>query len=103
MADFDVEVTLDEVAVDVTLEQMVVEVTLADPTGPSAVGAVDAHYEQFFTSASNVSVTHNLAKLPAVTVIDSAGDEVVGDIHHASANAFTLTFSAPFSGTVFCN
>ena len=103
MADFDVEVTLDEVAIDVTLEQTVVEVTLAGPTGPAAIGAVDAHYEQAFTSASTVSVTHNLDKYPAVTVIDSAGDEVMEDIQHASSEAFTVTFSAPFSGTVFCN
>ena len=35
----------------------------------------DAHYEQTFTNQSQVSVEHNLGKRPAVTIIDSAGDE----------------------------
>jgi hypothetical protein len=32
-----------------------------------------------------VTVNHNLGKRPAVTIIDSAGDEVFGDVNHISA------------------
>lgn len=63
----------------------------------------DRNYEQAFTSASSVTVTHNLGKKPAVTVIDSAGDEVQGDINHVSTNQLTLSFSAAFSGIVIVN
>lgn len=104
MADqVDVAVSIEETSVEINLEQINVEVQLAGPTGPAATGAVDAHFELPFISASTVSVPHNLGKYPAVTVIDSAGDEVIGDVQHLSANSLQLIFSAPFSGTVFCN
>lgn len=54
-------------------------------------------------NASSVVVNHNLDKRPSVTVINSAGDEVEGDIVYNSANQLTLTFSGSFVGTVYCN
>lgn len=63
----------------------------------------DKNYIQPFTAVSTVSVTHNLGKYPAVTVIDSAGDECVGSVNHVSTNQLTVNFSASFSGTVYCN
>jgi hypothetical protein len=63
----------------------------------------DANYEQSFTSASTVTVTHNLGKKPAVHIQDSTGDEVEGDVHHDSNNQLTITFSAAFTGKVVCN
>ena len=49
------------------------------------------------------TITHNLGKYPAVTVIDSAGEEVEGEVAHASLNALQITFSAGFSGTASLN
>ncbi len=63
----------------------------------------DAHYVQDFTATASVVVTHNLGKYPAVTVFDSAGDEVEGSVDHNSINSVTVAFSAPFSGKVVCN
>jgi hypothetical protein len=63
----------------------------------------DKTYTQDFTVASTVTVTHNLGKYPAVTVIDSAGDEVEGDVDHVSMSELTVSFSAPFSGKVILN
>jgi hypothetical protein len=63
----------------------------------------DKNYTQPFTSASTVNVTHGLGKYPAVTVTDTAGDVVVGDVLYTSLSALTVSFSAPFSGTVICN
>lgn len=54
-------------------------------------------------SGSTGTVTHNMGKFPSVTIIDSAGDEIVGDIVHVSINAFTFTFSASTSGIIYCN
>lgn len=54
-------------------------------------------------NASSVVVNHNLNKRPSVTVINSAGDEVEGDIVYNSLNQLTLTFSGSFVGTVYCN
>lgn len=47
--------------------------------------------------------THNLEKHPSVTVIDSAGSMVVGDINYNDINSITITFSAAFTGTVYLN
>jgi hypothetical protein len=60
-------------------------------------------YTQPFTSQSVVTVTHNLGKYPSVTVLDSAGDQCEGDVDQLSTSQLTVTFSAPFSGTVYCN
>lgn len=48
-------------------------------------------------------IQHNLGKRPAVSVEDSAGSIVQGDIHYDSNNQITLTFSAAFSGRADCN
>ena len=63
----------------------------------------DSHYTQDFTASSLVTVVHNLGKYPAVTVFDSAGDEVEGSVDHNNINSVTVAFSAPFSGKVICN
>lgn len=63
----------------------------------------DKYYIQNFLTTASVAVTHNLAKYPAVTVHDSSGDEVEGNVEHININSLTVTFSAPFSGTITCN
>lgn len=63
----------------------------------------DKNYTQDFSVAVMVSVAHNLGKYPAVTVFDSAGDQCEGTVDYTDLNNLTLSFSAPFSGTVTCN
>lgn len=80
----------------------VVDVGIQGPPGPQGTSG-DAHFFQAFTSVSTVTVTHNLGKRPAVSVIDSAGDEVEGAVDHIDSNTLTVSFSAPFSGNVVLN
>lgn len=64
----------------------------------------DKHYVHNQNSASAVwTVTHGLDKIPAVTVVDSAGTEVVGDVAHIDKNTTKITFSAAFSGKAYFN
>jgi hypothetical protein len=63
----------------------------------------DKNFTQAFTVTDTVDVAHGLNKYPAVSVIDTAGTEVEGDVDYTSLNNLTVTFSAPFSGTVTCN
>lgn len=63
----------------------------------------DANFIQSFTAASTVTVTHNLGKYPSVTVFDSSGDVCIGNVDFTGLNALTVSFSAPFTGTVTCN
>ena len=46
---------------------------------------------------------HNLNKFPAVSVIDSAGNEVIGDIIYDDENQVTLKFEGGFKGTATLN
>lgn len=75
--------------------------TYWNPAG--AASGDDKNYTQSFTVASTVNVNHQLNKYPAVSVLDSAEDEVEGDVAYVDLNHLTVTFSAPFSGTVVCN
>lgn len=48
-------------------------------------------------------ITHNLDKYPSVTIVDSAGSVVMGDITYTSKRAIKITFSAAFSGKAYLN
>lgn len=64
----------------------------------------DAHF--VFTqnlASSSWAIQHNLGKFPAVTVVDSSGHEVVGDVQHTDKNNLTIFFSAPFAGSAYLN
>ena len=49
------------------------------------------------------TITHNLNKFPSVTVVDSGGSHIVGDIQHINENSFTITFTASFQAKVYAN
>ena len=49
------------------------------------------------------SITHNLNKYPAVTILDLYGSVVYGDVYYISENAVQIQFSAPFSGKAIFN
>lgn len=48
-------------------------------------------------------ITHPLGKRPAVTVVDSAGDQVEGDLRYLSDNSLQITFAAAFAGQAYLN
>ena len=48
-------------------------------------------------------IQHNLNKYPSVTVVDSAGNMVIGDVIYNSENQITITFQSAFSGKAYLN
>lgn len=54
-------------------------------------------------ASSTWTVTHNMGKNPSVSIIDSSGDEVLGEVNHISNNQLIITFSAAFSGVAYLN
>ena len=48
-------------------------------------------------------ITHNLNKYPAVTVVDSGGSVVVGEIVYIDKNNIRITFASAFSGKAYFN
>lgn len=52
-------------------------------------------------SSATWTITHNLGFRPAVSVVDSGGNHVIGDVNYISVNALTISFSAPFGGSAY--
>jgi hypothetical protein len=52
-------------------------------------------------SLSTWTITHNLVAYPSVTVVDSGGNTVIGQVTYLSANALQIVFNASFSGKAY--
>ena len=52
---------------------------------------------------STWNITHNLGKYPAVSIVDTGGNEVIGEVVYNNNNSVSLQFSAPFSGKAYFN
>jgi len=64
----------------------------------------DKHYTFNQVSASSTwSITHNLNKKPSVSIVDSAENNVYGDIEYINENQLTITFNSAFSGKAYLN
>ena len=54
-------------------------------------------------AASQWVINHSLEKFPSVTVVDSAGNVVYGQVNYVDENTVTVDFGASFSGTAYLN
>lgn len=73
------------------------------PEGPPGESG-DVHYvHNQINPTTQWTVTHNLNKYPSVTIIDSGGTTVIGNINYVSPNQIILEFEAPFGGKALLN
>jgi hypothetical protein len=89
--------------------QVVVQVT--PPAGPVVtlneitVGGINqpavAYHHTQGTASAVWNITHYLGWYPNVTVQDSGGSIVEGEISYTSSNALTVTFSGAFRGDAY--
>ena len=64
----------------------------------------DEHYLHTQSLAASIwDIPHNLGKRPSVTVIDTGGNQVIGDIEYIDDNNVRITYTAAFSGTAALN
>ena len=49
--------------------------------------------------AATWTVVHNLGRIPVVSVLNAAGQEVLADVEHGSINATTITHGSPMAGS----
>lgn len=54
-------------------------------------------------AASTWLISHPLKKMPAVTVVDSAGSVVMGEITYIDENTVQIKFNGAFSGKAYLN
>lgn len=76
---------------------------MASVVRPVAVESDKTYVHTQSVAATVWTVSHNLGKKPAVTIVDTAGTEVVGRVDYLDNNTVRLTFSAAFSGEAYCN
>lgn len=64
----------------------------------------DKHYTHSQNVASATwNINHGLNKFPSVTVVDSGGSVVEGDVKFINNSNVEVIFSASFSGKAYCN
>lgn len=100
-------VVVREVAVPATvitfLSPLNVAVVQTGPVATVTPGG-DATYVYFqLTPAAEWRIPHPLGKHPSVTVQDSAGRQVVGEVQYVTDDLVVVTFRAPFSGRADLN
>lgn len=67
-------------------------------------GSGDITYIHTHLTAEKVwDIRHNLNKYPSATVVDSAGNVVIGDCEYISKDRLVLRFSGAFSGHAYLN
>ena len=61
----------------------------------------ERHVHTQGAASSTWSITHALGGRPSVTIVDSAGTVVYGEVVYNSNTSITVTFSSPFSGFAY--
>ena len=105
-----IEIAETDAVIEVEQQDVVIEDTRSGPQGatgpqgPVGPAGSDTTYVHTQTAPSDTWVIpHGLDKFPAVDVVDSGSNVVVGEIHYNNSNTVTITFIAPFSGKAFLN
>ena len=55
------------------------------------------------SGGKNMEVEHDLGSYPSVTVVDSSGRYVIGDVQYLDENTIEVSFSASFAGKAYLN
>lgn len=107
-------VEIDATNIEINVEKSITEVLISQeqgpqgaqgpvgPTGPAGVSADAVSYRHIQSVSSNTwQINHNLGWYPNITVVDSAGSVVEGEVDYTNENSLTLLFATPFSGTAY--
>lgn len=71
------------------------------PPGPASPGTTYIYSQN--TPSTTWTIAHNLGQYPSVTVVDSGGTVVLGDVTYNSADQITLTFGVSHGGKAYLN
>ena len=69
--------------------------------GTIASGVTRRHVHTQGTVSSTWTIDHTLGGKPSVTIVDSAGTVVFGEVQYLSNTQVRVVFSAPFSGSAY--
>ena len=64
----------------------------------------DKHYTHRQDVASDEwDITHNLDKYPSVSIVDSSGNNIYGNINYINVNRIKIYFQSAFTGKAYMN
>ena len=69
------------------------------PGTPGTSGGSYRHVQ--ITPLTSWVITHTLGYPPNVSIVDSTGREIIGEIDYTSATVVTLTFTAAVAGEAY--
>lgn len=101
-----VETTTDSLQVLKETAPQIIEVGITGSQGPKGDkgDSADASFRYVHTqglASTSWDVVHNLNGFPNVSVVDSAGTSIEGEIVYVSANEIMILFTAPFGGKAY--
>lgn len=77
------------------------DVDLIIKTAETTPDKTYVHDQQIASTAW--TIVHSLNKYPNISIVSSSGDVVYGNVAYTNPNQCVITFSAAFSGKVYCN
>lgn len=69
----------------------------------SDITAVNTYSQEFMIPTASATVTHNLGCYPSVTIVNTSGDTIVGDVQYLDSNTVLISFTGANVFTVYCN
>ncbi len=78
------------------------EIASRGPMGPPGPGAETYIHTQMVPQSIWI-ISHNLDRYPSVTIVDSAGTVVIGDMEYVTSNEIRVSFTSEFSGKAYLN
>ncbi|HOP80067.1 MAG TPA: hypothetical protein PLZ21_05810 [Armatimonadota bacterium] len=80
----------------------IIEIGIMGPQGPPGPpGTTYIHHQQ--VAAKIWRIEHNLGGYPSVTIVDSSGRYVIGNVQYLNENTIEVSFSASFAGKAYLN
>lgn len=98
----DIEITVGTIETSI-LEQMNNTISSIPLEGGSNGGGDKSYIHNQISSQSNWRIQHNLSKYPSITIVDSVGNQVMGDIKYIDLNTIEVSFSGSFAGMAYLN
>lgn len=65
--------------------------------------ALDTYVHEQGIASSEWIINHNLNKFPSVTVVDSAGSEIIVGVRYVDSNTCVIDLTSPFKGKAYLN
>lgn len=94
-------VTIEQRSTTVALDVLDQRVDLTTTAG--AIGGNVSYVHHQDLPASTWAVIHNLGRHPSVTVVDTGGTVVHGQVTYVDAMSVSITFAGAFSGRAYLN